>query len=119
MESLLKIFAVVSLVLVLSFSAIAEGLNESYSPTRKEWLEISIFKVIKDRTDPWKQRIGFMVLVVEKQNTVFVTLTQSNGQEEINEESKKVYIETIKSDIEQVLKRYEWSKNLKIFVQFS
>lgn len=119
MKIIVKYSLGVLLALLLSFSAFAEGLNEPYTPTRKEWLEISIFNAIKDRTDPWKQGIGFIVWVVEKENTVFVTLTQANGQDEMKEESEKNYVDTIKKDIEQVLQRYEWSKDLKIFVQFS
>lgn len=107
------------LTLLLSVTAFAEGLNESYTPSRKEWLEITIFKAIKDKTDPWKQRIGFMVWVGEKENTVFVTVTQSNGQDEMTEKSEKNYVDTIKKEIEQVIQRYEWSKGLKILVQFS
>ena len=108
----------ISFVLIFSLSTYAGNLDKPYSPTRKEWLEISVFQLIKIRTDPWKQRIGFLVWVVEKENTVFLTLTSANGEEPLTKEKENTYVETVKKDVESFLKEYEWSKNLKVFVQF-
>ena len=110
-----------SVILILGFvtSHVQAGnLDTPYSPTKKEWLELSIFKLIKDRTDPWKQRIGTMVWFVEKDDTIYITLTSSNGQDPLSKRAEQEYVEAIKSDVENFLKKYEWSKNLKTFVQF-
>ena len=122
MKSLLDklgvILITISFILLFSLSTYAGDLDKPYSPTRKEWLEISIFKVIKDRTDPWRTRIGILVWVVEKENTVFITLTSANGEEPLTKEAENIYVETVKSDVESFLKGYGWSKNLKVFMQF-
>ena len=112
------ILITISFILIFSLSTYGGDLDKPYSPTRKEWLEMSIFKLIKIRTDPWKQRIGFSVWVVEKENTVFLTLTSANGQEELTKEQEDTYVKIVKGDVESFLKEYEWSKNLKVFVQF-
>ena len=93
-------------------------LDKPYSPTRKEWLEISIFKLIKTKTDVWQRRIGFMIGVNEEANTIYITLSSANDQDPQSDESKQRYVKTIKKTIELLLQDYEWSKNLKVFVQF-
>ena len=101
-----------------SLTAYPADLDKPYSPTRKEWLEISIFKTIRDRTDIWKQRISSIVWVKEEYNTVYITLTSANGQEPLSKESRDAYVEVVKETVESFLEKYEWSKNLKVFVQF-
>jgi len=108
----------ISFIFLFSLATHAGDLDKPYSPTRKEWLEISIFKLIKIRTDSWQQRIGFLVWVVEKENTVFITLTPGSRQMPLEKEKEKFYVKIVKSDIESFLKQYEWSKNLKVHVQF-
>ena len=93
-------------------------LDKLYSPTKKEWLEISIFKSIKVRTDPWKQRISSIVWVKEAENTIFITLTSANGQDEIKKKSQDEYVGIIKKDIESLIKEYDWASKLKVRVQF-
>jgi hypothetical protein len=112
------ILSAIFLVCMLWVTTYAANLERSYSPTRREWLEISIFKVIKERTDSWQQRTGFLVWVVEKENTVFITLSSANGQEETSKEAKERYIEAVRGDVELFIKKYEWSKSLKVFVQY-
>src|SRR4030042_2501073 len=108
----------VAIFIIFHFSAstFAGDLDKPYSPTRKEWLEISIFKVIKDRTDSWRTRIGFIVWVVEKENTAFVTLTSANWEEPLPKAAEDQYVQIVKSDIEAFLKNYDWSKGLRVFV---
>lgn len=93
-------------------------LDKPYSPTRKEWLEISIYKTIKVRTDPWKQRISSLVWVIEADNTIYITLTSANGQDEIEKKTQNEYVDTIKKDIETLIKEYEWASKLKVYVQY-
>lgn len=108
---------VLSLFLYATTISIYAGeLDKPYSPSRKEWLEVSIFKVIKDRTDAWKQRISSIVWV--KDNAVFVTITSSNAEESLDQKAKNLYIDKIKADVQNYLKKYDWAKDLKVFVQF-
>lgn len=93
-------------------------LDMSYSPTRKEWLEISIFKLIKDRTDSWKQRVSSMVWVRKEENTIFITITSANGQEEIEKRAQNEYVDIIKKAVESFIEEYNWAKKLKVHVQF-
>lgn len=93
-------------------------LDKAYSPTRKEWLEMTIFKTIKVRTDPWKQRISSIVWVKEEENAIYITLTSANGQDEIEKKAQNDYIETIKKDIETVIKEYDWARKLKVHVLY-
>jgi hypothetical protein len=112
------IAAAIFFILLFSMSTFAGNLDKPYSSTRKEWLEISIFKVIKDRTDPWRERIGFLVWVREEENTVFITLTSANGQEPLTKETENKYLNIVKGDVEEFIRNYSWSKSLKVFVQF-
>lgn len=93
-------------------------LDKPYSPTRQEWLQSSIFQSIKIGTDAWRQRISSIIWVVEKENTVYITLTSANGQDILDTEAKQNYILSVKNIVESVLSKYEWSKNLKVSVQF-
>jgi hypothetical protein len=111
----------VLLIMIIFFASLpvyAGELDKPYSPTRKEWLEISISKVIKERTDPWKQRISSLVWVKEEESTIFITLTSANGQEEIKIKVQNEYGDIIKKDIESFIKKYDWATKLKVHVQF-
>jgi hypothetical protein len=110
-----------SLIVIIFFNPLhvySGELDMSYSPTRKEWLEISIFKLIKDRTDAWKQRIGSAVWVREEENTIFITITSANDQEEMKKTAQNEYIDMIKKDVESFIQKYDWSKKMKVHVQF-
>jgi hypothetical protein len=115
---------VVGLVVGVSFAATTDhssnkvDLSGPYTPSRQEWLELSVFKEIKGRTDTWEQRIGFAVAIVEKENTVFVTLTPANGEGEISPAAATAYVETVKDALASLLGRYEWARGLKVHVQF-
>ena len=96
----------------------AGELDKPYSPTRKEWLEISIFNNIKIRTDSWNRRISSLVWVKEKENTIFITLTLANGEDELSEQARSEYVSRIKNDVMGFIERYDWAKDLKVYVQF-
>lgn len=113
------ILILMSLAIFLTSLPVYSGeLDKPYSPTKKEWLEMSIFKAIKVRTDPWKQRISSIIWVKESENTIFITLTSANGQDEIKKKSQDGYVGTIKKDIESLIKKYNWASKLKVHVQF-
>ena len=114
-----KFICAVLFIFLFTLPSYPADLDKPYSPTRKEQLEISIFWTIKIRTDVWRQRIGFLVWVREKENTIFITLTSANGEEPLRKKSEQIYVEIIKNDVEALLREYEWAKNLKVFVQFS
>lgn len=113
-----KYLTITLIFLFGSLSAYSGELDKSYSPTRKEWLEMSIFKTIKDRTDSWKQRISSVVWLKEEENTIFITLTSANQQEEMKAKAQKEYVEIIQNDVESFIKKYDWAKKLKVHVQF-
>jgi hypothetical protein len=118
MNQVARIGIIPVLFILLVAPVIAGELDKSYNPSKKEWLEISIFKLIKDRTDVWKQRIGCNTWVKEEEGTIFITISSANGEESLSEETISRYVKTIKSDVEELIKKYEWSKRLKVFVQY-
>ncbi|MBD3256648.1 MAG: hypothetical protein GF383_16260 [Candidatus Lokiarchaeota archaeon] len=93
------------------------NLKKSHCPTRQEWLELSLFKLIKTETDAWERRIGFRIKV-DEENGITVTLTSSNGQPIINETAKQLYIDMVRQSIKHFIKKYDWSKDLTVFVQY-
>jgi hypothetical protein len=105
-------------IFVASLPVYSGELDKAYSPTRKEWLEISISKLIKDRTDAWKQRVSSMIWVKEQENTIFITITSANGQEELKPNAQNEYVDVIKKDVESFIKEYGWAKGLKVHVRF-
>jgi len=111
-------FITLAILILTSLPAYSGELDKAYSPTRKEWLELSLTKTIKDRTDVWKQRIGSVIWVKEEENTIFITLSSANGQEELKVEAQKNYLDTIKKDVENFKNKYSWAKKLKVRVQF-
>jgi hypothetical protein len=91
MKNLLLIF-VITTIFCTALPAHSGDLDKPYTPTRKEWLEMTVFKTIKVRTDPWKQRISSIVWVKEEENTIYITLTSANGQDEIEKRAQNEYI---------------------------
>ena len=94
-------------------------LDKPYNPSRKEWLELSLFKLIKDKTDLWEQRIGFIVWIIENDGEIMLTLSSANGQEPLSDTARDEYVKQIKSAVELFIQQFEWAKNLKVIVQFS
>lgn len=113
-----KLLIAVSILFLTSFASYSADLNKPYNPTKKEWLEISIFKAIKTQTDPWKRRISFITWVKEEENTVYITLSQANGQGAIEQYTINRYLEFVEKNVENVLQKYDWSKDMKINIQF-
>jgi hypothetical protein len=119
----MRLVAIIGIVFLLTTSIVtplmAGDLDKPYNPSRKEWLELSIFKLIKDRTDVWKLRIGSTIWVKEAEKTIFVTISAANGEGAPTKNVISNYMEIIRKDIEQFIKAYEWSKDLKVIVQFA
>jgi hypothetical protein len=95
-------------------------LDKPYTPTRQEWLELSITKIIKDRTDVWKLRISSMVWAREDDEgkAIYITISSSNGQDEPSSRVKQDYIDIVEGDVEGFIKRYQWAKDFEVSVQF-
>ena len=104
--------------IIMSSQNLSSNLNKPYSPSRKEWLELTTFKTIKDLTDPWQTRVSSMIWVKEKENTIFITLTEANGEDPLGSSSKSEYVTMVKNAIESLLKRFEWAKGMAVHVQF-
>ncbi len=95
-------------------------LDKPYTPTRQEWLELSITKIIKDRTDVWERRISSMVWAREDDEgkAIYITISSSNGQDEPSSRVKQDYIDIVEGDVEGFIKRYQWAKDFEVSVQF-
>jgi hypothetical protein len=108
------------LVLTLGFvTPLMSGeLDKPYNPSRKEWLELSLFKLIKERSDHWRHRVYFILWVKEKDGGIWITIAEANGEELISDKHRKYYVEMIKIAVEEFIKRYEWANHLSVFVQF-
>jgi hypothetical protein len=63
----------------------------------------------------WETRIGLSVRV-DEENGITVTLTSANGQPLMHEAAKQLYIDFVKNSIENFIKRYDWAKDLNVFV---
>jgi len=100
----------------LSTHVYAGDLDKPYSPTRAEWLHLSIFKLIKLQTDAWEQQIAFEITISEEYNTVDIALSSSIGQGGLSQVAETWYVKTVKGSVEALLKEYDWAKNLKVYV---
>ncbi|WP_316348094.1 hypothetical protein [Desulfuromonas acetoxidans] len=118
MKLALNLGFAICIFLATSVVSYSEDLSKPYNPTRKEWLDFSIFKAIKTQTDPWKKRISFISWVKEQEGTIYVTLTQANGQGAIDQDTADRYLELVKKNIENILQKYDWSKDMKVHIQF-
>jgi hypothetical protein len=97
----------IALVLLFLFSSIVPGytgdLDKPYSPTRKEWVEISTFRAVKNATDAWQHRISSVIWVKEKESTIFITLTSANGQAKLSQKAIDKYVSMVKNAIETLI----------------
>lgn len=115
----LSIFLFIIMATVWCANLLYAGeLDESYNPTRKEWLELSLFKIVKDRTDSWNLRINSAVLLKEDEGEIYVTLTTASGGGVPDRKTMVRYIEIVNKDIQEFIKTYSWSKALKISIHF-
>jgi hypothetical protein len=103
-------------VLIVAAFSYAGDLDKPYSPTRAEWLHLSIFKLIKLQTDGWQYRIAFKITISEEKNTVDIALSSPIDQGVLSQVAETWYVNTVKKSVEALLKEYDWSKNLKVYV---
>jgi hypothetical protein len=113
----MRLFNMISVVVVLGLSnsiVSAADWNTQYTPTRKEWLELSLFKKIIEVTDLWEKRIGVQVVVFPKEETIAIVLTASNGQEQLSQTVCVNYKEIIRMIVDEHIKQYDWEKGTKV-----
>ena len=89
-------------ICLLSTHVYAGDLDKPYSPTRAEWLHLSIFKLIKLQTDAWEQQIAFEITISEEYNTVDIALSSSIGQGGLSQVAETWHVKTVK----EVLRHY-------------
>jgi len=113
--------AIIGILLViisgLATPLISGELDKPYNPSRREWLELTLFKLIKDKTDLWNTRVGFTLWVIEKDGEILITISEANGQEPFNDSARANYVKDIKSAVESFIQKFEWAKNLDVIVQ--
>lgn len=118
MSKLLGSIVSILLVLALTTPCLSSDLSKSYTPTRKEWLEIQIHNRVKHLTDIWKSRIAFAYAVYPEDNQIIVTITSPNGQPKLRDETQIEYMKAVKQTLKNLVKRYRWANELTIKVQF-
>jgi predicted metal-binding protein len=110
-----KIFIIAGLSLFICGSC-TNVANEH--PTKEEWLEVYLTHEIKQMVDSWQQRVAVIVAISPNDHEIVVSLTSSNGQEEITQSAKKEYIHDVEVIVKTVLKTYDWAKDYKQVVQY-
>jgi hypothetical protein len=113
----MRLIHMISVVTVLGLSngiVNAVDWNKQHTPTRKEWLELSLFKKIIEVTDLWEKRIGVEVVVFPKEETIAIVLTASNGQEKLSPTVCVNYKDIIRMIVDGHIKQYDWAKGTKI-----
>lgn len=114
---LFNLIVVVTALLLASSATSAVDWSTQYSPTRKEWLELSLFKRITEVTDLWEKRIGVGVVVFPKEETIAIVLTASNGQENFSPTVCTNYTDIIRKIADDHIKQYGWAKVAKVEIR--
>jgi len=103
---------------VLAVSTVsATDWNAQYSPTRKEWLELSLSKQIIEVTNLWEKRIGVNVVVFQKEETIAIVLDTSNGQADFSPTVCANYAGMVRKIADDHIKQYGWAKGVKVEVR--
>lgn len=110
------ILMLAALVSTISAASAADW-SAQYSPTRKEWLELSLSKRITDITDLWARRIGVGVVVFPREEIVAIVLAASNGQENLSSTACADYTGIIRKIADDHIKQYGWAKGVKIEIR--
>lgn len=114
---LFNLTIVVAAFVLASSAASATDWSAQYSPTRKEWLELSLFKRITEVTDLWEKRIGVGVVVFPKEETIAIVLTTSNGQGNFSPTVCSNYTGIIRMIADDHIKQYGWAKGAKVEIR--
>jgi hypothetical protein len=101
-----------------SAEAISQSLEAPYMPTRAEWLELSVERHVRRSTEAWAHRVVPIVAVRSAEGAVVVIVTAANGQPPAKKEVADEYVKTARSRAQQVLQMHDWSRSLKLDVQW-
>ncbi|WOB06960.1 hypothetical protein [Piscinibacter gummiphilus] len=96
----------------------AADLNATYSPTRGEWLRVTLLSSIQEQSNLWRERVAVVVLIDAKENTASVSITLANGQPEPSPALKERYVQAVRAIAAGILERHSWAKDVKLLVQF-
>lgn len=107
---------VAALVSTISAASAADW-SAQYSPTRKEWLELSLSKRIADVTDLWERRIGVGVAVFPSEKIISIVLAAANGQESLSSTNCANYIGVIRKIADGHIKKYGWAKGAAVEIR--
>jgi translation initiation factor 2B subunit (eIF-2B alpha/beta/delta family) len=110
-----KTFIILGLILLICGSCTNVA---NKHPTKEEWLEVYLTHKIKQQIDSWQQRVAVIVAISPKDQEIVVTLTSSNGQEEIAQSAKNAYIHDVEVFAKTILETYDWAKNYKLTIQY-
>lgn len=97
----------------------AGDLYADYTPTRWEWLEVSLTQAIVPWVGIWSHRVSVLVVVNPRSGEVFITLTSANGSPSLSDKAQAEYLKTARTRAEAVLARYDWASGVKLIVQFA
>ncbi len=100
----------------VSDSASAVDWQAHHTPSRKEWIEVSLAKEVSKVTGLWEKRVTVNVMVIEKTETIVIVLGFANGQIEVSPAVCADYIATTRRIAEQYVQQYPWAKQAKIDV---
>jgi hypothetical protein len=109
--------AVAAALLLPSFT-LATTLDSPYTPSKSEWLRLSLLVALYERASVWRRRVGFLVAVNGKEKTVIVTVGLANGEPEPAQTAVANYEADVKAICASVLERHDWARGLTLSVKF-
>lgn len=117
MKTIIRITALCSL-LFIGQGATASDLSQSYTPSRAEWIEMALHKVVSEAVSPWELRTSVFTKYFPGENTIFVSVRASKGENPPTEVEKSGYVSFIRFHVDPVVKKYPWAKDVKVLVEF-
>ena len=105
-------------ILLPAGQALSADLDAPYTPTRAEWLRVSLAETIKISTDSWALRVRVMVTIVNKNQQVLITLKPADGEKKPTKEQRDAAVASVTEIVKRTLGSYAWSKDLEVRVSF-
>jgi hypothetical protein len=105
-------------VSLAAFPALAADLSAPYSPSRAEWLQVTLYDRITQTTDLWQRRVGVAVVVFPQEQQVSVVISNADGQPAPTEQERAFHVRHVEKLVKGLLSDHEWAKDLKVAVNF-
>jgi hypothetical protein len=102
---------------LMASNANATNWEEPYTPTRKEWIELSLIRKITNVTELWNKRVAVNVVLFTKENTLAIVLASPNGQQGITPTICNRYSDIVRIIAETHIKENEWASGIKIDIR--